>query len=153
MAVGRERPLDPRRFLTKEEQEAVVRAIEEVEQRSTCEIRVHIAKEVKRGDVLQEAINTFNKLGMYKTAQRTGVLFFLAIKNRAFAIIGDKGIHEKAGEGFWKEAAHTMEEYFTRGEFGEGLVAGIQAVGKLLETYFPITPDDTNELPNEISFE
>lgn len=150
--AGKERPLDPRRFLSKEEQEAILKAIEEVERRSTCEIRVHIARRVK-GDVMEEAVRTFHKLGMHRTAQRTGVLFFLAIENRAFAVVGDEGIHAKAGEGFWKEAARKMEEYFKRGEFGNGLVAGIKEVGRLLETHFPITPDDVNELPDDISFE
>ncbi|WP_041623750.1 TPM domain-containing protein [Spirochaeta thermophila] len=150
--AGKERPLDPRRFLTKEEQREILRAIEEVERRSTCEIRVHITRRVK-GDVMEEAVKTFRKLGMYRTIHRTGVLFFLATENRAFAVVGDEGIHAKAGEGFWKEAAGKIEEYFRRGEFGNGLIAGIREVGRILETHFPITPDDVNELPDDISFE
>ncbi|MEM5948473.1 TPM domain-containing protein [Spirochaetia bacterium 38H-sp] len=150
MEVGK-RSANPVFFLTKEEQNAVLEAIKEVESRSICEIRVHIARSFK-GDVLDAAKRVFNKLGMYKTRKRTGVLLYFAVKNKAFAIIGDKGINEKAGEDFWRDTAVKMEEFFRQGRFGEGIVAGIREVGAVLEKYFPYEAGDTNELPDDISF-
>ncbi len=53
-----------------------------------------------KGDVLDRAAWLFKKLGMHKTAERNGVLFYLAVKDRKFAIIGDAGINAKVHAGF-----------------------------------------------------
>lgn len=143
---------NPAFFLTREEQKAVLDAIREVESRSICEVRLHIARSFK-GDVLEAARRVFDRLGMYKTRYRTGVLFYFAIKNRAFAIIGDKGIHEKVGDDFWRDIALKMEEFFRQGRFGEGIVYGIKEVGAILEKHFPWEEGDVNELPDDISFD
>ncbi|MGC8764670.1 MAG: TPM domain-containing protein [Brevinematia bacterium] len=151
MEAGK-RSKNPVYFLTKEEQEAIVKAIKDVESFSTTEIRLHIAKKIK-GDIIKEAEKVFYSLGMQNTAERTGVLFFFSIKDRKFAIIGDKGIYEKAGSDFWLETAKKMEDYFKRNLFGEGIVSGIYEIGNILKEYFPYKEGDINELPDEISFE
>ncbi|MCX7727447.1 MAG: TPM domain-containing protein [Chitinispirillaceae bacterium] len=140
----------PEKFLFKEEIENIINAIKEVERESTTEIRVHITPKVK-GDILEEAKKTFFKIGMDKTKGKTGILFFFAIKNREFAIIGDEEINNKAGKEFWKETAIKMEEFFKKDKFGEGIVFGIYEIGDILKKYFPYK-NDTNELPDELSF-
>ena len=57
------------------------------------EIRVHIDDECKE-DVLDKATTVFHRLKMNKTELRNGVLFYLAVNDRKFAILGDKGIHD-----------------------------------------------------------
>ncbi|MCX7820761.1 MAG: TPM domain-containing protein [Brevinematales bacterium] len=151
MEAGK-RNLNPKLFLSKEEQYKIIETIREVEKKSICEIRLHIAKKIK-GDIIEEAKKIFNALEMYNTRERTGVLFFLSIKDRKFAVIGDEGINNKVGENFWVNIANEMESYFRKNMFGEGIVYGIQKIGQLLEKHFPIKKDDINELPDEISFE
>lgn len=141
---------NPRYFLKKFEKRMILQTIKEVESFSSCEIRVHLAKKTK-GDIIEEAKKVFYRLGMQNTKERNGVLFYLSIKDRRFAIIGDKGINEKAGENFWVVAAKKMEKYFKEGFFGEGLVEGIKDVGRVLKEFFPHCEDDKNELPDEIS--
>jgi uncharacterized membrane protein len=92
----------------------------------------------------------FERLGMTKTAERNGVLIFVAPKSRTFAIIGDTAIHEKCGESFWRVLAGTMELHFKRCEFTEGLIVGIERAGTLLAENFPRRADDRNELSNDI---
>jgi uncharacterized membrane protein len=87
---------------------------------------------------------------MTQTAARNGVLIFLALRSRTFAVIGDAGIHEKCGPEFWHQLAETMSAHFKRGEFTAGLVLGIERTGELLRTHFPRSPDDRNELPDAI---
>ncbi len=137
-------------FFSKKEKTAIVKAIKEAEKNCSGEIRVHIAKSVKE-DIIKEAIETFEKIGMARTKLRNGVLIFFAVKNRQFAIIGDKGIHEKLGEDFWKETAKEMEKFFRNGNFAEGMTYGIRRIGEILKAYFPYQMDDVNELPDEIS--
>jgi uncharacterized membrane protein len=90
---------------------------------------------------------------MTKTAERNGVLFYIAPAVRRFQILGDSGIHERCGHEFWKEIASDMEASFRRGEFTDGVVRGVAKVGDLLARHFPRTAADKNELPNRIDEE
>jgi uncharacterized membrane protein len=88
---------------------------------------------------------------MAATAARNGVLIFLAPRSRNFAVIGDRGVHEKCGPTFWTDLAAAMTERFKRAEFTEGLVHGIERAGERLATHFPRRGDDPNELSNDIT--
>ena len=94
----------------------------------------------------------FKKLGMEKTAERNGVLFYLAVKDRKFAIIGDAGINAKVPEGFWDCISELLARNFKEGKFTEGLAEGILLAGKQLKKHFPYKKEDVNELSDEISF-
>ncbi len=138
-------------FLTKDQQSAIVQAIADAEKATSGEIRVHLESSCK-GDVLDNAAYIFKKLKMHKTALRNGVLIYLAVNDRKFAILGDAGINAKVPEDFWDQIKETMTVHFVNGDFTTGLTQGIQMVGDKLKAYFPIMSNDTNELSNEISF-
>ncbi len=140
-----------KRFFTKEEQEKILNAILNAEMDTSGEIRVHIETTLK-GDVLDRAAFLFNKLKMDRTELRNGVLFYLAVKSRKFAIIGDVGINKEVPENFWHDIKEKMAEYFKQNKFTEGLVYGITETGKHLKKHFPHHLDDINELPDDISF-
>jgi uncharacterized membrane protein len=89
---------------------------------------------------------------MQRTAERNGVLFYFAIRNRKFAIIGDSGINAKVSEGFWDKTREIMEADFREKRFTEGLAKGILMAGNQLKEHFPHLQTDVNELPDEISF-
>jgi uncharacterized membrane protein len=139
-------------FLSQLDSERIVRAIAEAERKSSGEIRVHVTRR-SPADLEMRARRRFELLGMTKTAERNGVLFYIAPALRRFQILGDVGIHEKCGEEFWKETAHGMEEHFRKGEFTDGIVRGVEHVGELLARHFPRQPGDRNELPNVIDEE
>jgi uncharacterized membrane protein len=139
-------------FFTKEQQEQILSAVKEAEEETSGEIRIHI-ETLCTGDVLDRAAWVFGKLGMHKTKLRNGVLFYLAVENRKFAIIGDAGINAKVPEGFWEKIKVFLQNNFKEGKFTEGLSAGIILAGEQLKTHFPYQIDDVNELPDEISFD
>ncbi len=138
-------------FFSKEQQAEILAAIRKAEDNTSGEIRVHL-ESIIEGDVLDRSAWIFKKMKMHETAERNGVLFYLAVDNRKFAIIGDKGINEKVPENFWDSIKHTMEEHFRKGEFTEGLVRGILMAGIQLKEHFPFRKGDVNELPDDISF-
>lgn len=140
-----------RNFFTKEQQEEIRLAIINAELDTSGEIRVHIENTCK-DDVLDRALEVFNKLGMEKTASRNGVLIYLAVKNRKFAIIGDKGIHEAVTENYWDSVKNKMLNHFRENQFTEGLVEAITETGNKLKKYFPYRTNDVDELSNDISF-
>jgi uncharacterized membrane protein len=139
-------------FFSKEQQAQILASVREAEKETSGEIRVHIESSLK-GDLLDRAAWLFNKLGMYKTAERNGVLFYLAIDDRRFAILGDAGINAKVPAGFWDSISEHLMKNFKEGKFTEGLSEGIILAGKQLKTHFPYTKDDVNELSDEISFD
>lgn len=138
-------------FFTEVQKEAIRNSITNAETKTSGEIRVHI-EEICTENAIVHAERIFAKLKMHETKQRNGVLFYLAIDSRVFAIYGDKGIHEKVTAQFWDAASAVMEQYFKKGEFTEGLIAGITVAGEQLAEHFPRAKDDKNELTNDISF-
>ena len=139
-------------FFSKEQQAQILASVKEAEMETSGEIRVHIETSLK-GDVLVRTAWLFKKLGMDKTAERNGVLFYLAVGDRKFAIIGDSGINAKVPSGFWDEISELLKKNFKEGKFAEGLSEGIIRAGYQLKTHFPHKLDDVNELPDEISFD
>ncbi|SDB84666.1 TPM domain-containing protein [Williamwhitmania taraxaci] len=138
-------------FFTAEEQRRIVEAIAQAEMSTSGEIRVHLEKKCNL-EVLDRASQVFAKLNMHKTAERNGVLFYLAVENRKFAILGDAGINAKTGSDFWNEIKADVVQDFSSGNIADGLVNGILKAGEQLKAHFPYQSDDVNELPNEISF-
>lgn len=138
-------------FFSKEEKDKIKEAIKMAETSTSGEIRVHIDNHCKE-DVMDRAAWWFGKLDMHKTEQRNGVLFYLAVKDHKFAILGDAGINSVTPEDFWDLIKEEMLGYFREGKFSEGLSKGILLAGEALQAHFPYQKDDVNELPDEISF-
>ena len=143
--------MNPKEFLGKENEKLIVEAIARAEANTSGEIRVHIESKCK-GEVLDRAAWLFKKLGMQATAARNGVLIYLSVNDRKFAIIGDSGINKVVLDGFWDEIKEIMVSHFKQGEFAIGLVKGIEMSGLQLKQYFPHQADDVNELSDEISY-
>ena len=138
-------------FLSKEEQQQIISAIEEAELNTSGEIRVHIESKC-RIDAVARAIYVFNYLKMYKTRQRNGVLVYIATESRKLAIIGDVDINQKVPADFWNHIKENMVAAFAAGNFVGGIAEAVRAAGNSLKEYFPYQQDDVNEQPNEISF-
>lgn len=137
-------------FLTKAEEQEIVEAIGIAEKNTSGEIRVHIEKETSVA-AINRAMEVFRNLNMENTQERNGVIIYVAVKSKQFAIYGDKGINEKVAADFWDSTKETMQNHFKNGNFKQGLIDGILKAGEQLKTHFPYADDDTNELSNEIS--
>ena len=138
-------------IFSEKEQELISNAVESAERFTSGEIRICVEKTCSE-PVLDRAANYFKKLGMDKTAQRNGVLIYIATEDHQFAIIGDAGINKLVPHDFWNSTKDTMLAYFKEGDLTAGIVAGIKIAGEQLKTYFPYLDGDVNELPNEVSF-
>ncbi|NLG85457.1 MAG: TPM domain-containing protein [Firmicutes bacterium] len=147
MKIRRPRRAHPHHFFSREEKRRIVEAIAAAEGKTSGEIRVHVESSCG-GDPLARARQVFTALGMDRTAARNGVLIYLAVRDRCFAVIGDEGIDRVVPAGFWEETKDVMEGYFREGRFVEGILHGIASAGAHLAAYFPRRPDDVNELPD-----
>lgn len=138
-------------FFSKPDQEDIRQAIMNAELDTSGEIRVHIENSCS-GDVMDRAAFLFKQLGMTRTELRNGVLIYLAVSNRRFAILGDTGINKVVPENFWADIKANMIDHFREDRFTEGLIEAIGAAGTQLKQHFPCKRDDVNELSDEISF-
>jgi uncharacterized membrane protein len=137
-------------FLSKEEEQEIVQAIVEAEKNTSGEVRVHIEKQ-SNITPLERAQEVFFELKMETTKDRNGVLFYVSVTDKKFAIIGDKGINDLVAPDFWNATKEIVLNHFKQGAFKQGLVEGILSAGNQLKAYFPYQSNDENELSNEIS--
>lgn len=137
-------------FLTQSEEQEIVVAIGKAEKNTSGEIRVHIEKETSIA-AIDRAVEVFQSLAMENTRERNGVIIYVAVKSKQFAIYGDKGINEKVSDDFWDCTKDVMAKHFHNGDFKQGLIDGILNAGEQLKKHFPFQDDDTDELSNEIS--
>ena len=139
-------------FFSKIDEPRIVESIRTAELRSRGEIRIH-ATEKTVGDVVKEATTTFERLGMTRTAERNGILIFVAPRSQKFAVLGDSGITSRVGTATLDEMASLMSAAFREGRFTDGLVGAVERAGALLATLFPRVEGatDRDELSNTIS--
>lgn len=137
-------------FLTTEQEQTIVEAIKIAEKNTSGEIRVHIEKETNKPP-LEKALEVFYSLEMDKTEQRNGVLIYIAVESKQFAILGDEGINSKVPENFWDLEKELMLSHFKKEEYSKGIELAILKVGEKLKEFFPYQNDDSNELSDEIS--
>jgi len=139
-------------LFTAEQIKQIEASIKSAEENTSGEIRVYVDGRCKEDDVVKYAQQVFHKTGMNKTVLANGVLFYFAIKDRQFAVIGDKAIHQNVTPAFWTLLRDIMQKQFAQGKFTEGLCEAIEKAGIELKKYFPLSSSDKNELPNEIIF-
>lgn len=137
-------------FLSRDEEQEIVQAINSAEKNTSGEIRVHIENHTEKPP-LERAQEVFQSLGMDATVARNGVLFYVGVNDRSFAIIGDEGIDKAVEDDFWDCTKDVVISHFKNKDFKGGLVAGILRAGERLKQYFPYADGDKDELPNEIS--
>lgn len=140
-------------YFTADVRREIAQAIGAAESGTSGEIRVMI---LPRCDVdlfygrrvYDQAVREFERQGMTKTRDRTGVLILLVLEERRFAIVGDTGIHAKLGDDYWASRAEELKTYFAAGDYVRGLTVAVENVGRELTKHFPRAADDRDELPD-----
>lgn len=140
-------------FFSAKEQEMIQAAIADAEKRTSGEVRVYVESHCEYVNALDRAAELFHHLKMNETAQKNGVLVYIAMKDRQLAIYGDEAIHNKAGQDFWNAEVKKMLTSFNKSNYAEGITQIVKEIGEVLSDYFPYNEAiDKNELPDEIVF-
>lgn len=140
-----------KKLISSSDEKRLLKAIQLAELQTSGEIRVHIEKTCK-GDALEECRKKFEHLKMHETKDRNGILFYLAIQSKSFAVWGDEGIHQKVNDEFWKSITDCAISYFKKNELLLGIEKAVEMCGEKLKAHFPLQSDDKNELSNNISY-
>ncbi|MEC4747102.1 TPM domain-containing protein [Methylomicrobium sp. Wu6] len=94
------------------------------------------------------AQQVFADLRIWDTEENSGVLIYLLLADREVHIVADRGIARRVAQTEWDAIASSMQQAFQRGDFREGVQAGIECITKLLTTHFPADSLNPNELPD-----
>jgi len=137
-------------FLSPTEEQEIIKAIRTAEGSTSGEIRIHMENSCTIG-VQQRARQVFHMLKMDTTKLANGVLIYVAVVDKKFAIYGDVGINKVVVPDFWESTKNTIQKHFRTHNFKQGLIDGVLLVGQQLQAYFPWDAADDNELSDEIS--
>jgi len=98
------------------------------------------------------AMKDFERLEVYKTKERTGVLIFLIFEEHYFDIIADEGIYAKIPDETWNKMEEKLKVEFRNKNYSAGVLALIAEAGEVLSREFPTRAgaDNDDELQNEI---
>ena len=108
-------------FLTAEEEQEIVKAILTAEKNTSGEIRVHIEAHT-RLDAMERAKEVFYVLKMDNTKEENGVLIYVAVNDKKFAICGDTGIDKVVPNDFWDSTRNAIQVQFKKSNFKQILL-------------------------------
>lgn len=138
-------------FLTGQQEQQVIDAIADAENKTSGEIRVHIEERCKKNP-LTRAAYIFRKLGMDQTELQNGVIIYIAVEDHKAAVFAGKGIYEQVQENYWQDVLNIIINHFKKKEFEQGIEKAVVKVGEKLKELYPVQADDENELTDEISY-
>ena len=140
-------------IFSEQDQQLILDAIRSAEKRTSGEVRVYVESRCEYMDALDRAVEVFHQLGMHQTAERNGVLVYVAMKDHQLAIYGDEGIHSKVGTAFWNEDLKHMLAEFNKEHYAQGIAQVVREIEEVLVQHFPYQHGtDKNELPDDIVF-
>lgn len=98
------------------------------------------------------AMKDFDRLGVYKTKERTGVLIFLIFEEKYFDIIADEGIFAKIPDETWNKIEDKLKVEFKSKNYASGVISLINEIGEILSQEFPTRAgaDNDDEIDREI---
>ncbi|HMU44353.1 MAG TPA: TPM domain-containing protein [Ignavibacteriaceae bacterium] len=135
----------------------ITNKIQTIEKVTSGEICVTIKEKKKfserKKSISQLAETQFYKLGINHTRDHTGIIIFLLLEEKQFHILADEGINSKVNADTWEKIKDQMLAHFLAGNFCEGILLGLDEIGRILSEHFPIKVDDTNEISNKVIVE
>lgn len=91
---------------------------------------------------------------VFNTRQRTGIMIFISFFEHEVIVMADKGISKVVEQREWDSIVRLIIENVKAGKLADGIVGAIERCGKLLlDKGFVITPDDVNELKDDLRLE
>ena len=130
-------------------------AIESSEMQHSGEIRFAIESSLPAKSLFlnessrERAIDVFSKLRVWDTEDNNGVLIYLLLADHKVEIIADRNITKVVAQTEWNRICQQMETQYKANKFSQGVITGVEEVGKQLNQHFPISDNDKNELSNK----
>ncbi len=99
----------------------------------------------------KRAENAFLEEEVFNTRQRTGIMIFVSFFEREVIVMADKGISKVVDQKVWDGLVRDIINNVRQNKITDGMEAAIKKCGEiLLEKGFVISPDDVNELTDDL---
>ncbi|HSC75547.1 MAG TPA: TPM domain-containing protein, partial [Pseudomonadales bacterium] len=135
-------PLQVRNAFNKTVCDAIEQAVTASELHHRGEVRFVVETSLSAAQLLrgitarQRAVELFAHLGVWDTAQNTGVLVYVQFAEKQLEIVADRGIAALVAQAEWDAISAEMSQAFRAGQFQQGAVAGLQRITALLALHF-----------------
>jgi len=113
-------------------------------------LRLFLNQHEVEAEVKEAAITPFYKNGLYKTAEKNGVLIYISLLEKRVWILADEDAHKKIEQEFWDSCVATIIDGIKKKQFVPVLCTVIETIGSKLSILYPYKSDDVDELKNII---
>lgn len=122
--------------MTPEQRGRIARAIAEAEEGTTGRIAVRVIPD-RSVDAFERAKSEFGRIRLHRHSAANAALILVAPNAKRFAVIGDRALHERVGDEFWKGLVRESEPYFAGGDTIAGIRHAVARIGEALHAHFP----------------
>lgn len=149
-------------FLTPEETVKINEMIAEAEKTTAGEIKLLVVAKstwmslsslkMRIAAARKRAKREFFEIGLQSAQKGTGILIMISLKERVVVVESGKAFEGKLSQDTWERLRDMIINGIASEKRLEGICLAIVEAGRILTELFPIGPDDTNEISNEIVF-
>jgi len=115
----------------------VERALAEAQRGTDGRVAVRILPDSELPNTFERAAAEFQGAGLHQSEKRNVALVLVAPHARRYAVLGDTGIHERAGDDFWKRLVEEMRPKFAAGDITAAIEHAVKRIGDELRAHFP----------------
>jgi len=102
----------------------------------------------------RRAWSAFAENGLARTAERTGILIFVALFENRVIVLGDEGVDRVLDpDESWDEVVDLLLAGVREKRAAEGILAAVRRSGEILQTHLPAAPKTLNQLPTALILE
>jgi len=140
------------RHFTKENLQAIESKISECEKNNSAQIVFAYQTHLKLIDIVKGktprdvARRQFRKIGVWDTASRSGILFYLILADKQFEIIADTGVAKVIPQEKWDDMALNISEFLKCYSVNEAILKGLDLIAEQVGAALPVSQKIKNEL-------
>lgn len=112
--------------------------------------RVLVPRSQRERAARHAAAALFLEKKLHLTRRRTGLLVYLALRERVAVVVADSGIQSTVDEKAWTDAVSALDTAMARGEAGTQVATRVSALGAALAVVG--RRGDVNEVPDEVVY-
>jgi len=109
-----------------------------------------VSKAEMKHQVERAAADAYHRFRVSRTAESTGIVLYVSLRERMVCVLGDGAITEKLGRRDWEDIRDLVVAGLRARRPVDGLCSAIERCGDVLAQSFPLRPGDVNELRDEL---
>ncbi len=128
----------------------IERAIVQAEAGTTGHVVVRLVPD-SEVDAFARAKQEFEKAELHKSHEHNVAMILVAPAARGYAVLGDRELHARVGDDFWRTLVAEMRPYFTQGKVVDAIIYAVERIGRELHKHFPLSSRASESVPSRAS--